>query len=176
MQSKNRKAAEDAESDEMTTEDRLAKLEKSLRIWRWLTLGLAGLLLPVAGGLGFLFFGVAPTLRARKFEIVSDKGVPVVILESVDSIGHIGTRNSEGRRLIAISSEATGDGLIETYSAKGTPMVHISTTPTGGAIRVLNNLGKEVVGLQSNKANCGLMMCKDVDGETRDYLSGNRRQ
>gem|GEM_PF-2603409 len=158
----------------MSTEDRLARLEKMMRLWRYATIALLCLVVPTAGGFAFLLFGTMPSLRARRIEVRSDQGIAVVTLESVNSTGVIATRNIEGRRLFAVSSDEYGDGMIETFSAKGAPMVNICTTPTGGAIRVLNNLGREVVGLQSNKANCGLMMAKDVDGETREILSGSR--
>lgn len=172
MQSKNRAAAPESE---MTMEERLAKLEKAMRRWRWATLALLIAIGPLLAGTGYLMFGVQRVVRARKLEILNDQGLQVVVLDSFKSGGIVGTRNSHGHPVITLSLDETGDGLLETCNAKGVPMVHVTTTPTGGALRIRNNLGREVVGLQSNKANCGVMMAKDVDGQTQAMLSGSQR-
>jgi hypothetical protein len=97
------------------------------------------------------------------------------VLASQDSNGLIQTRNSLAKPMIVLTADELGDGIMHTFNAKGAEMVQISTTPTGGTVRLLNNLGHEVVGLQSNKSNAGLIMVKNVDGETRESLSGSRR-
>lgn len=172
-------AGEEDMAVELTVEERVSILEKSLRRWRTISLVSLVLLIGVGGASGWILFGVPRALRARRIEIINDKGTSVVALEAGKLGGQITTRNDHGHSLFVVSTEekleaTKGDALIEIYSAKGAPMVGFSTSPTGGWVQVFNNLGKEVVGLQSNKANCGSIMVKDVDGGLRESLSGSR--
>ena len=159
----------------MTVEERLVRLEKALRRYRWTTLGLLIAVVPLAGFVGWKHFSVASRLLARKVEIVNDKGVTVVVLDSAKGWGTLESHNSLGKPLFMVNADELGDGLVQTFNAKGSEMVQLSTTPTGGTVRLMNNLGREVVGMQSNKSNCGLIMVKDVDGETRELMSASRK-
>lgn len=159
----------------MTTEERLAKLEKGVRVWRGATLGMGILTLAVAGFVGFQFVSSTKTLRSQRFEVVDSNGTVVTTLYSSARGGVIDTRSSHGRPLFTVTTAENGDGVLDTFNAKGEGMVSLGTTPTGGSLRVFNNLGKEVVGMQSNKMNSGLVMVKDVDGVITQNLVGNRR-
>jgi hypothetical protein len=176
LQPNNKKAAQAGdEAEELTVEERVEQLERAVRRWRVLTLVACLTAIPSLAGVGYFGWGTPRTLRARQFEVMNDKGIPVVVLASQDSNGLIQTRNSLAKPMIVLTADELGDGIMHTFNAKGAEMVQISTTPTGGTVRLLNNLGHEVVGLQSNKSNAGLIMVKNVDGETRESLSGSRR-
>ena len=166
---------------ELTVEERISLLEKSLRRWRMISLSSLVLLIGVGAATGWVLFGVPRTLRARKIEIINDKGTSVVSLESGKLGGLITTRNDHGHPLFLVSTEekleaTKGDALVEIYSAKGAAMVAMSTTATGGTLQVFNNLQKEIIGLQSNKLNCGMIVVRDVHGDLRESMSGSRQR
>ena len=55
----------------MTVEERLTKVEKNLRRWRYLSLGLVVATVALAGGLAYDFLGVRGTLRAKRVMVVN---------------------------------------------------------------------------------------------------------
>ena len=77
-----------------------------------------------------------------------------------------------------LTQQATTDSAGR-YSSRfdvgtGDYLVYVTATDTGGAVAILNNTGQDVVNLQSSKTNCGLMIAKDYNGNSRESLSGSR--
>ena len=73
----------------MTVEERLTKLEKAVRRWRFLTYGLGGLLLVTAAGVGLDYLGLRGTVKAKRFIVGNDKGAAIELDSSADGDGVI---------------------------------------------------------------------------------------
>ena len=87
----------------MTTEQRVERLERTNRRYRWgIAIVIFAAMIAGAAGAGD---DVPDVIRARKFEVVTQWGTPVVVMES----WKLGGRS--------------GNGGVETFSAKGTPLV-----------------------------------------------------
>jgi hypothetical protein len=90
----------------------------------------------------------APDLiRAKKFQVVNEAGMPVVTLQSWSGGGWIETRNHQGKHLFAVAANDGGDGALSTYSAEGKGLVTLSASAKGGQLAVFNAEGKELVSL-----------------------------
>ena len=176
----------------MSTEERLARLERSQRWLRYANVVLVGTVLALAVPCctarndkavssppvftvtsdGAVF--IPGVLRARGVEVLNLKGQLAVRLTEAG----ISTRNAEGKELVSIgATEDSGGGAIWTCSAKGKVEARIgSTEGGGGSIDVYNPFGKEVASLQCDKANCGLLWVCDQNGVEKDALSGSSRR
>ena len=64
---------------------------------------------------------VAEVIRAKKFEVVNDRGVPVVTLEwsRLSNCGEIQTRNLAGKSLFTVSADDFGNGKVSTHNSNG---------------------------------------------------------
>ena len=87
-----------------TLEERVARLERANR--RLSALGALG----IATGFAFGFGGGADVVRARRFEVVDAKGVPLAILAPArgDLGGELVLRDAAGERRVAVTAEAGG--------------------------------------------------------------------
>lgn len=155
-------------------EERVERLEKAIRQWRYVSCGLVGGLVLFSTLFLWREFGTRGTVKARTIHIVGGNGVKVVELSSNEVGGVIRTTNADGASLFLAAADPLGRGTLSTFNGKGSELVYIAATGTGGAVAIMNNMGKDVVNLQSSKLNCGLMMAKDYDGNTRESLSASR--
>jgi hypothetical protein len=137
----------------MTVEQRLTRLERQNRT---LKLGLAGLI--VAAGTALLMGQAAPppathpavpdVVRARRFEVVNEAGVPVVTLMGWEHGGWIETRDNRGRRLFDVSATDDGAGLLSTYNQHGRDSVALGGVRDGsGLLMIYDSAGKKLIGL-----------------------------
>src|SRR5207244_12237648 len=78
----------------MTVEERLTKLEKSLRKWRYLSLALTVASVALAGGVAYEFLGVRGTVRARRLIVVNDRGMAFDLDSTTDGDGIISVHDS----------------------------------------------------------------------------------
>src|SRR4029077_6524895 len=78
----------------MTVEERLAKLEKSLRRSRFFSLALVLAIAGLAGGLAYDFLGVRGTLRARRLVVVNERGTAIELDSTTDGDGIISIHDS----------------------------------------------------------------------------------
>ena len=155
-------------------EERVERLEKSMRRWRFISLGLVVGLSLFSGLFAWREFGTRGSIKARTIHIVGQGDAKLVELSSNTQGGVIRTSNLEGSSLFLTASDPKGRGTVATFNGKGSELVYVAATDSGGALVVMNSMGTEVVNLQSSKANCGLMIARDYEGNTRETLSGSR--
>ena len=101
----------------MTTEERFARLEKQNRQLR---MGL-GLLVLVVGA-GFMVGqagGVPDLVKAKAFMVVSDKGMPAVIISEADGAGVLATFNGKGQELVELGATTDGEGFVLAFDPSG---------------------------------------------------------
>ena len=169
------KVQEPAVEAELTVEERLDKLEKSARRWRFTSLGLFLGLAGLSAVFGWTQVRIAGVVRAQRFEIVHDKGIALELAASPDGDGHIELFNAIGTPRVKIGNSRRNAGTIETYSGHEQKMITIGGSGSGGQIAVYNSSGNKVVDVQSSKTNCGALAVNNFDGQFREGIWGDRR-
>ncbi|MBI3863216.1 MAG: hypothetical protein HY290_15095, partial [Planctomycetia bacterium] len=75
-------------------EQRLERVEKSLRRSRLVSLSLLLMVLGLGGGLAYDFLGVRGTVRARRLIVVNERGTAVEIESNEDGDGIVSIHDS----------------------------------------------------------------------------------
>jgi hypothetical protein len=159
----------------MTVEERLTKLEKSLRRWRYHSLGLVVTSVALAGGLAFDFLGVHGTLRARRLLVVNERGTAIELDSNDEGDGIISVHDSMNVPRALLGNSRKGFGTLELYSGVKQKLVSIGGTGSGGQIAVFNNSGQRVIDAQASKTNSGAIAVNDFDGNYAHGLFGDKR-
>ena len=148
-----------------TIEARLAKMEKSLRIYRG-TFVLSTLLIAFLVISSFKDKQSAPDrLQAKSFEVVDDYGNVLVKVGAYKEAGAITTYTSRGKTLVYILKNVDGNGAVVGYNASESIAYRLTGTGTGGGTFELNNgLGKEVVYAGPTTSNGGLLTIYNSSG------------
>ena len=159
----------------MTVEERLARLEKSLRRWKFLSLGLALAVLAVAGGTAYDFLGVRGTVRAKRFIVVNERGAAIELDSTTEGDGIISLHDSMNIPRALLGNSRKGFGTLELYSGAQQKLVSIGGSGSGGQIAVFNNSGRKVIDAQASKTNSGAIAVHDFDGNYIHGLFGDKR-
>jgi hypothetical protein len=171
--SRNREPSSGEET--MTVDERLAVLERAVKRSKWLNVTFGTLLAISLAGLGYILFGTPAKLRARKIEIVSDKGAAIELSSSSDGDGFLSLSDAQGIPKVRMGVSRKNVGMIETYAHADQKVVSIGGSGAGGQVGVFNAAGAKVVDIQSSKTNCGTIIVNDYDGVFHGGLSGDRR-
>ena len=159
----------------MNVEQRLAKLERTSRYWRFTAVALGLTLVAItAMGLADDAEQVPDVIKARRFEVVNEQGTPQVILSQHEQLGGaIGTYNPQGERVVLISLNATGvGGVINTFDGKGGKLVEIGAAEgRGGAIATYDGKGGELVEIGVTKNDEGVITTYDGKGRELVLIS-----
>lgn len=172
MQTKQRGAAAE---EPMTVEERLNKLEKSLRLWRFASIGLGVAVLAALSGVGIDYLGLRGTVRAKKFVVANDKGAAIELENSPEGDGLISIHDAKGLPRILLGNSQKGYGTMELYGGAEQKMVFLGGSASGGQIALYNNEKKKVVDMQATRTNNGAVVVNDFDGRFVHGLSGERR-
>jgi hypothetical protein len=160
----------------MTVEERLAKLEKSLRRWKLLSLGLLVATAALAGGMAHDFLGVRTALRTRHLVVVNERGTAAIDLDStIEGDGIVSVHDSMNVPRALLGNSRKGFGTLELYSGAQQKLVSIGGSGSGGQIAVFNNSGRKVIDAQASKTNSGAIAVNDFDGNYAHGLFGDRR-
>ncbi len=164
-----------AEAEPLTVEQRLERVEKSLRRARLLSLALLLGVLSLGGGLAFDFLGVRGTIRARRMIVVNERGIAVEIESNEDGDGIVSLHDSMNVPRALLGNSRKGFGTLELYSGAQQKMVSIGGSGSGGQIAIYNNSGRKVIDAQASKTNSGAIAVHDFDGNYSHGLFGDRR-
>lgn len=160
----------------MTVEERLTKLEKSLRKWRLLSVGLVLAIAALTGGIAYDFLGVRTTLRTRRLIVVNERGSAALDLDSTtEGDGIISVHDSMSVPRALLGNSRKGFGTLELYSGAQQKLVSIGGSGSGGQLAVFNNSGRKVIDAQASKTNSGAIAVNDFDGNYAHGLFGDRR-
>ncbi len=159
----------------MTVEERLTKLEKSLRKWRLLSLGLVLAVAALIGGMAYDFLGVRTTLRTRHLVIVNERGTAIDLDSTLEGDGIISIHDSMNVARALLGNSRKGFGTLELYSGAQQKLVSIGGSGSGGQIAIFNNSGRKVIDAQASKTNSGAIAVNDFDGNYAHGLFGDRR-
>lgn len=159
----------------MTVEERLTKLEKSLRRWRYLSLGMVVAGAGLAGGLAYNFLGVHGTIRARRLVVVNERGAAIELDSTTEGDGIISVHDSMNVPRALLGNSRKGFGTLELYSGAQQKLVSIGGSGSGGQLAVFNNSGRKVIDAQASKTNSGAIAVNDFDGNYAHGLFGDRR-
>lgn len=164
-----------AAEEPMTVEERLGKLEKSLRLWRFASIGMGVAVFVALAAAGVDYLGLRGTVRAKKFVVVNDKGAAIELENSPEGDGLISIHDSKGLPRILLGNSQRGYGTMELYGGSEQKMVFLGGSGSGGQIALYNNEKKKVVDLQATRTNSGAVVVNDFDGRYVHGLSGERR-
>ena len=116
-------------------ETRVARLERALRVYRAVAM-LALLALAALTELGATR-SVPEVIRARRFEVVTPEGQPLVTLHTGTYGGQVQTLGRDGVSGVSIGASSTG-GFVGVRDAKPSlfPRVELTTDETGGLLAV----------------------------------------
>jgi len=164
-----------AADQNLTEEERLSRVEKSLRRWKRLSLALTVGVIALAGGVLFDFFGVRGTIRARRMIVVNERGAAIELDTTTDGDGIISLHDSMNLPRALLGNSRKGFGTLELYSGGEQKLVSIGGSGSGGQIAVFNNSGRKVIDAQASKTNSGAIAVNDFDGNYAHGLFGDRR-
>ena len=90
-------------------------------------------------------------IRAKKIAVVSDEGLPQIILGTSNLGGSIITLNSKAEIAITLGTDDSRNGLISTHSSKGKKLVGIAaSSPSGnGTIKTYDSGGSRLIAITS---------------------------
>jgi len=159
----------------MTVEERLTRVEKSLRKWRWLSVGLLVVATASAGALVYDFVGVRGTIRAKRLLIVNARGTAVEIESNGDGDGIVSVHDSMNVPRALLGNSRKGFGTLELYSGAEQKLVSVGGSGSGGQIAIFNNSGHKVIDAQASKTNSGAIAVHDFDGNYAHGMFGDRR-
>jgi hypothetical protein len=164
-----------AEVEPASVEQRLERVEKSLRRARLFNCVLLLGMLALGGGLVFDYLGVRGTIRARRLIVVNQRGTAVEIETNEDGDGIVSLHDSMNVPRALLGNSRKGFGTLELYSGAEQKMVSIGGSGSGGQIAIYNNSGRKVIDAQASKTNSGAIAVHDFDGNYAHGLFGDRR-
>lgn len=159
-------------------EDRLQKLERTNRRWRWAALGLGTALVAMSAMAAHRADDVADLVQARRFEMVNDKGLPLVAIEQVggaplislrsqegdpavtilatDEGGHLTIANEKLQQVVALGTTVKGAGTVTTFDGRGNELVEIGATVDGvGTLTSFKGKGEPLVEIGPTEGGMG---------------------
>lgn len=153
-------------------EQRIARLEKNLRFYRF---GFAGLLIITAGFITMSFNNrkTAPdVIEAKAFHVVDDAGNVLVELNKEDGNGQISTFTPTNKRLVSMFTTDDGAGGINTYGKDGNVIFKVTNNTGGGGYMALFNSGKqEIAELGVTNTESGYFKLNDRSGNKQVWMT-----
>ncbi len=150
-------------------QNEINELRNQVRTLKRIVYGACGLLL--VGGLlaATSMQSVPDVLRAKKFEVVNDAGIPVVTLETFKEVGVISTTDSLGNLLCLILPKIKSDGVslgsLVTMNSKGQTLVELGATTDGeGMVQTQNGKGGRLVELGATTGGTGSVTTQNGKG------------
>lgn len=159
----------------MTVEERLDRLEKNLRRWRLISLGLVAATVLLGSALGWSIFGTRSSIKTRGLFVVNDKGNAIELTTSAEGDGLISVNDHAALPRVMFGNSQKGYGKLELYTGHSQRMVMIGGTGSGGQVAVFNNSGHRVVDMQAKKTNSGAIIVSDFDGNIVQGIEGDTR-
>lgn len=159
----------------MSVEERLSRLEKSVRYWRWTSWALAAVLLIVAIFVCIDQVGLRGTIRAKRIIVRGEKGTAIELESSSTGDGLISINDSKSLTRVLLGTSQRGFGTVELYGGDEQRVVLLGGSGSGGQIALYNNEKKKVVDMQATKSNCGAVIVSDFDGRQVNHMSAERR-
>jgi hypothetical protein len=159
----------------MTVEERLIKLEKSMRRWRFASIGLGAAVFVVLVAVTIDYLGLRGTVTAKKFVVRNEKGAAIELENSPEGDGLISIHDSKGLPRVLLGNSQKDFGTIELYGGSEQKMVFLGGSGSGGQIALYNNEKRKVVDLQATRTNSGAVVVNDFDGRYVHGMSGERR-
>jgi hypothetical protein len=159
----------------MTVEERLTRLEKRFRRWRFFSLFLVLAVVGLAGGLAFDFLGIRGTIRTRRLIVVNERGSAIELDTTTEGDGIVSLHDSMNIPRALLGNSRKGFGTLELYSGAQQKLVSIGGSGSGGQLAVFNNSGRKVIDAQASKTNSGAIAVNDFDGNYAHGMFGDRR-
>jgi hypothetical protein len=153
-------------------EQRIARLEKNLRFYRF---GFAGLFIIAAGFITMSFNNrktAADVIEAKAFHVVDDAGNVLVELNKEDGNGQISTFTPAGKRLVSLFTTDDGAGGINTFGKEGNVIFKVTNNTGGGGYMALFNAGKQEIaelGVTNNES--GYFKLNDRSGNKQVWMT-----
>ena len=153
-------------------EQRISKLEKSLRMYR-LFFGTSVILLIAVVLMSSGKKNDVPDLvKAKAFQVVDDNGKVLLLLNKEKGNGQMATYSSSGERLVRLFTSDGGAGAINTFDANGTLNFKVTrTTEGGGYMALYNSVEKEIMEVGVTRSNSGYFQINDDQANKLVWLT-----
>jgi len=153
-------------------EQRISKLEKSLRMYR-LFFGTSVILLIAVVLMSSGKKNDVPDLvKAKAFQVVDDNGKVLLLLNKEKGNGQMATYSSSGERLVRLFTSDGGAGAINTFDANGTLNFKVTrTTEGGGYMALYNSVEKEIMEVGVTRSNSGYFQVNDDQANKLVWLT-----
>ena len=141
----------------MTSDSRIEALEKQVRALKRMLFGGVGAVV-VGGLLAATHIQTVPdVIRAKKFEVVSEKGHGIITLGERAHGGVISVFTHDGKPRIEIASDEHA-GALGVLNDDGNVVVALGAQPEGGALAICDKHAKTVVALAAAGDDAGLVV------------------
>ncbi len=149
-----------------TIEERLAKMETSLRFYRVIFL----LSLACIGFLVITSFknrqSAPDKLQAKSFEVVDDIGNVLARLTSYKNAGNLAIYTDRGKQLVSILKNVDGNGAVAGFNTSEALTYRLTGNAEGGGVfDVYNARGKQVVFAGPTSSHGGLITIYNASGD-----------
>ena len=153
-------------------ENRVAKLERTVRFYRLAFLGVFIL------SIGFILVSFnnkksAPdVIEAKAFHVVDERGNTLVKINQDYNNGAISTFTPGGRKLVSLFTSNSGAGGINTFDKDGEVIFKVTNTTSGGGYMALFNANrKEIAEWGVTNAESGYFRLNDRYGEKLAWIT-----
>ncbi len=153
-------------------EQRLARLEKSLRYYRLFfgttLIALFAFILMSSGRKT----DVPDLVKAKAFQVVDDDGNVLCLLNKEKGNGSLSTYSGNGTKLIQLFTSVGGAGAINTFAGNGKLNFKVTQiTDGGGYMALYNSDQKEVIEAGSIIGNAGYLQVNDHNGDKIAWIT-----
>jgi hypothetical protein len=155
-----------------TIEQRLARLEQSVRRWKLAAsvLLVAVLAFTAMGAKSGMLTSVPAVFQAHRIELLNDRGTVVASLGQIEGNGRLALYNRDGK--VEFVATGTTDGGVLSICDGDHPLIRAAGSRGGGRIDLLSFNGQEAVLL--NSAGGGSIGLFDARGNVRTSTGGTQ--
>jgi len=136
----------------MRIEERVERLERELRQYRWVV-GI--LVLIVVAGVSVGQTGDYEQITCRSLRVIDHEGREAVTVEPWELGGRVSVRNKDGVVTTQIGQSDYGSGMLAIHSRDGEERVRLVTVDAGGAVEVSNKHNETVVDIYPDESGNG---------------------
>ena len=153
-------------------EQRLARLEKSLRYYRLFfgttIIALVAVVLMSSGKKA----AVPDLIKAKAFQVVDDDGNVLCLLNKEKGNGSISTYSGSGTKLVQLFTSVGGAGAINTFAGNGKLNFKVTQiTDGGGYMALYNSEEKEIVEAGSIIGDAGYLQVNAHNGDKIAWIT-----
>lgn len=153
-------------------EQRIAKLEKSLKMYRIFFSTSVIILIAVVLMSSGKKADIPDLVKAKAFQVVDDNGNVLLLLNKEKGNGQMATYSTAGQKLVRLFTSDGGAGAINTFDPNGNLNFKVTrTTEGGGYMALYNSSNMEIMEAGVTKSNAGYLQVNDNNAKKLVWLT-----